>query len=122
MGAGGDNGGSFITTGDDGGDAHLAELVTVKVYVPFSRPVMVVLVPVPVVIILPGFLERDHTPDAGRPFIITLPVFMSQPGWVIVPGTGAAGSVQGLTKVTLNEIVGPGIPTFDIFNPPTLPS
>jgi len=56
-----------------------------------SRAVRVVEVPVPLIVIPPGFLVRVHVPEAGSPFRITLPADRAQVGWVIVPMTGAAG-------------------------------
>jgi hypothetical protein len=52
---------------------------------------MVVLVPVPVVVILPGVLVRVHVPEEGKPFNTTLPVATLQEGCVIMPTTGAVG-------------------------------
>ena len=47
---------------------------------PAARPVIVVLVPEPVVVIPPGDLVRVHVPDEGRPLNGTLPVAMVQEG------------------------------------------
>lgn len=52
---------------------------------------MVVLVPVPVVVILPGVLVRVHVPVEGKPLNATLPVDKLQEGCVIVPTWGAVG-------------------------------
>jgi hypothetical protein len=42
--------------------------------VPWARPEMVELVPVPVVVIPPGFLVSVHVPVCGKPFKTTPPV------------------------------------------------
>ena len=52
---------------------------------------MVVLVPVPVVVIPPGYLRSVQVPDAGSPFRTTLPVGTAQLGAVIAPTSGADG-------------------------------
>ena len=52
---------------------------------------IVELVPVPVVVMLPGVLVNVQIPVAGKPFKITLPVATAQVGWVIVPTVGADG-------------------------------
>ena len=49
------------------------------------------LVPVPVVLIPPGYLCSVHVPDAGRPLSTTLPVATVQLGAVMVPTSGADG-------------------------------
>jgi hypothetical protein len=53
----------------------------------------VVLVPVPVVVIFPGILVSVHVPEDGKPLNVTPPVATLQVGCVIVPTTGAEGSV-----------------------------
>jgi len=60
---------------------------------------MVIPDPVPVVLILPGFLVSVHEPVEGSPFRVTLPVSVEQPGWTIVTATGAGG-VTGLALMT----------------------
>jgi hypothetical protein len=42
--------------------------------VPCASPEIVVLVPVPVVVIPPGFLVNVHVPVSGKPLNTTLPV------------------------------------------------
>jgi hypothetical protein len=69
-----------------GADVHVASLVTVKLYVPATNPVIVFVVPVPV--IAPGLMVQ--LPD-GRPFRITLPVELLQVVCVIAPTIGAGG-------------------------------
>jgi hypothetical protein len=78
-----------IITLADGADAHPA-WVTVNVYVPPVRLVMVVVVPDP---------ENDppdqvivHAPEEGRPLSPTLPKVLHV-GWVTVPIVGALGLV-----------------------------
>jgi len=64
---------ALITTLADADEVHPDALVTVKVYVPDITAETVVLVPVPEVVVPPGFLVKVHVPDAGRPFNTTLP-------------------------------------------------
>ena len=52
----------------------------------------VVLEPVPVVV-TPSFLVNVHVPDDGNPFNTTLPLANAQVGCVIVPTTGAGGTI-----------------------------
>jgi hypothetical protein len=70
VGVAGISGTAFITTLADAGEVHPKEFVTVKLYVPGARPVIVLVVPLPV--IPPGFIV--HVPAAGNPFNTTLPV------------------------------------------------
>jgi hypothetical protein len=67
------------------------------VYVPVARPVIVVLVPVPVVVAPPGVLVNVQVPVAGKPLITTLPVDTVQVGWETEPMTGAEGSGNTVT-------------------------
>lgn len=64
----------LITTFADDPDVQSFALVTVKLYVPALRPVMVVLVPVPVLVTEPGFRVNVHVPLEGRPYNTMLPV------------------------------------------------
>ncbi len=73
-GAVGADGTAFITTLPVCGDVHPAASVTVNVYVPGLRADTVVLVPVPVELIAPGFLVSVQVPDEGRPLNATIPV------------------------------------------------
>jgi hypothetical protein len=98
VGVGGTVGTGFTTTLADAGEIQPKEFVTVKLYVPGERPVIVVVVPLPV--IPPGFIV--HVPDEGNPFNTTLPVGIGQVGWVIAPTVGAVG--LGLT-VIVNVVV-----------------
>ena len=56
-------------------------------------------VPFPVVVDPPGFLVRVHVPVFGKPFNTTLPVPVSQVGWVIVPMIGTDGA-PGVASIT----------------------
>ena len=75
-----------MTTLPDAGDIHPAAFVTVYVYVPVAKGVMVNDVPVPA--IAPGLIVQL---PAGSPLSITLPVASAHVGCVIVPTTGAVG-------------------------------
>lgn len=90
-GAVGNCGCGLITTGPVSAEIHPDSLVTVKVYEPAASPLTVVLVPVPLVVILPGIRVRVHVPDEGRLFRTTLPVGFVQERCVIVPIDGVAG-------------------------------
>ena len=70
----------MISTLADVPEEHPEALVTEKVYVPVASPDIVVLVPVPAVVVLPGVLVNVHAPEAGNPFKTTLPVAMVQVG------------------------------------------
>ena len=83
-----------MTTFADAGDIHPAALVTVKLYVPVARPVIVVVAPVPA--IAPGFIVQL---PAGSPLSTTEPVAIVQVGWVMAPTTGAIG-VGGCALMT----------------------
>src|ERR1700688_4123447 len=83
-----------MTTLADAGEVHPAAFVTVKLYVPVARPVIVVVAPVP--LIAPGFIVQL---PAGSPLKSTLPVATTQVGWVIAPTTGAVG-VTGCALMT----------------------
>jgi hypothetical protein len=90
-GAVGIDGGEVITTVAADAEVHPTEFVTVKVNVPTAKPVIVVLVPVPVVVTPLGFLVSVQVPDAGSPVRFTLPVGTAQVGCVIVPTCGSPG-------------------------------
>lgn len=83
---------TLITTFADGSEVQLIAFVTVKLYVPEDSPDRVVLGPVPA--IAPGF--KIQLP-AGKPLSITLPVDTEQVGCVVVPTTGATGTVLIVT-------------------------
>lgn len=98
-GAMGTEAGRVITTFADASEIHPREFVTVKVYVPFGMPDIVVLMPVPVVVIPPGERVIVQVPVEGNPFNITLPVETKQVGCVVVPAIGAAGA-DGCVLIT----------------------
>jgi len=64
-----------------------------------GRPEMEVLVPVPDVVTVPGYLVKVQVPIDGKLLKITLPVERIQVGAVIVPTAGAVG-VEGCTGIT----------------------
>ena len=66
---------------------------------PGVRPVIVLLVPVPVM--PPGF--NVHVPVAGKPFNTLLPVGTSQVGCVIDPNIGADGVAGSALMIKLAE-------------------
>ena len=68
-------------------------------YDPVERPVIVVLVPVPVVDTVPGYLINVHVPVEGNPAKTTLPVANVHDGGVIVPTKGAEG-IEGWVFIT----------------------
>lgn len=69
IGAAGVIGCTLITTLADAAETHPAELVTVKLYVPVAKPVIVLLVPPPT--IAPGLIVQV---PVGKPLSTTLPV------------------------------------------------
>ena len=96
-----DFGCTFMITFADGLEVHPDVLVTVKVYVvPAGRPVIVFVVPVPVVVLLPGVLFKVQNPDEGRPLKTTLPVATLDVGCLIVPTMGAEG-IDGGVLITI---------------------
>jgi hypothetical protein len=90
-GAAGMAGGTGIITFNDGPDKQPSAVVTVKLKVPGMRPAIVVLVPVPVVLIVPGYRIIVQLPVAGNPVRTTLPVGNAHVRAVIVPTIGAGG-------------------------------
>ena len=80
----------IITLADDP-EIHPASFVTKKLYVPPSRPEMVVSVPDPVVSMTPGKRVRVQVPDEGKPDRATLPVVVEHDGGIIDPAWGAGG-------------------------------
>jgi hypothetical protein len=75
----------------DGNDVQPDSLVTVKLYVPDASPETVLLVPVPVFVMVPGYRVSVHVPVAGKPSSTTLPVDTVHVGGVIVPAEGIEG-------------------------------
>lgn len=87
-GNGGGDGCGFITAGFEAGEVP-SEVVTVNVQeTPAGRSETVMVVPLPVVISLPGLLVSVHSPE-GSPLRTTLPVGTLHVGWVIEPISGA---------------------------------
>ena len=70
LGEAGVPGGEIIITSVEGSEIQPASLVMLKLYVPGTRFVMVMVVPVP--FIAPGLIV--HVPVAGRPLNTMLPV------------------------------------------------
>src|SRR3954465_8990457 len=87
VGAAGGVGAALITTSALLADVQAAAFVTVKLYTPGARPLIVVVAPVPV--IAPGLIVQF---PAGRPLRSTEPVGVVQVGCVIAPTTGAVGA------------------------------
>jgi len=98
-GAEGVGGCAGITTLADNNETQPASLVTVKLYVPDGMAEIVVLVPFPVVVTVPGYLIRVHVPVAGKPLRTTLPVDKVHVEGVMVPTTGGVG-VAGCAGIT----------------------
>ena len=98
-GASGVGGCPGMTTFEEGTERHPSAVVTVKLYVPRVSPEIVVLVPVPVVVMVPGYLIRVHVPVDGSPVSTTLPVASMHEGGVIVPTVGACG-IPGWALIT----------------------
>ena len=94
VGAVGVAGCALMTTLAEATEVHPTELVTVKLYVPVTRPEIVVLVVEPA--IAPGLMVQL---PAGKPFSTTLPVAKAQVGCVMVPTVGAVG-VAGCALMT----------------------
>jgi hypothetical protein len=97
LGAAGVPGGEMIIISVEGRDIHPKSLVMLKLYVPGTRFVIVVLVPVP--LIPPGLIVQDPVP--GKPFNTTLPVGVPHAeGCVIAPAIGAVGAGGGALITT----------------------
>jgi hypothetical protein len=79
---------------------HPIELVTAKVYVPSGRFEMIIPVPDPVVVILPGARVNVHVPVEGNPDNVALPVDTVQVGCPIEVTTGAEGVDEGAVIIT----------------------
>lgn len=93
IGATGVAGCGFITILAEAAEVHPCD--TVNVYVPATKPEIVVLALLPV--IAPGLIVQL---PAGKPVNVTLPVAMEQVGCVIVPTIGADGIV-GCVLITI---------------------
>ena len=70
---------------------------------PAARPVIVVLVPEPVVVMFTGDLVSVQVPDEGSPLRGTLPVATVQDGWTIAPMTGTDGVSGWLFRIAAEE-------------------
>jgi hypothetical protein len=91
---------ALMTTLIEATDVQFAGLaVTVKLYVPGRRLLIVVLVVEPV--IEPGFIVQF---PEGNPLNTTLPVDEIQVGCVIVPTVGAAGVVLTVTDTAKRDV------------------
>ena len=101
LGVAGVPGGEIITTAVEGREIQPASLVMLKLYVPGTKFVMVMVVPVP--LIAPGLIV--HVPVAGKPFSTTVPVGAEHAeGCVTVPTTGAVGAVGAAFITTSAEV------------------
>ena len=89
---------AVMTTFGEDGDPHPKALDTLYVYVPAARPVRVVLVPAPVVVLPPGVLVNIQVPE-GKLFNSTLPVANAHVGCIMFPTEGAMG-VDGCSLIT----------------------
>jgi hypothetical protein len=89
-----------ITTWADSAEMQPTEFVTVNVNTPPARPLIVLVIPLPVVVVPPGNRVMTHVPEDGNPFSTTLPEGTANVGCVIVPTTGAegVGGCAGITK------------------------
>ena len=58
---------------------------------PVAKPEIVVVMPLPVVVTLPGVLVNVQVPDAGKLLRVTLPVVEVHEGCTMVPIAGAVG-------------------------------
>ena len=70
---------------------------------PCAKPEIVAVVPVPVVVILPGLRVNVHVPLDGKPFTVTLPVETLQVGCIVVLTEGAVGALGAALIMTLSE-------------------
>jgi hypothetical protein len=104
-------------------EVHPAAFVTVKVYVPpAGNPETVKVVPVPVLVMPPGFLVRVHVPDGGNPLNRTLPVDRAHVGCVIVPTVGLVAIEEALiTTKSDDPEVHPEIETVKVYVPAVSP-
>lgn len=88
-----------ITTFDVAADVHSAKVLTVKLYVPVFKFVMVVLALEPM--IAPGLIVQL---SSGRPLKTTLPVADTQVGCVMVPTMGTDGGIHTGVKVAVTVL------------------
>ena len=92
-----------MVTAPDMGDEHPAALVTINVHDPALRPLMVVVGPLPLIVIPPGYFVMVQFPGEGSPLSRTLPVEIRQVGCTGIPGCGAAGVAGCVLITTLDE-------------------
>jgi hypothetical protein len=92
-----------MVTATDSADTHPSEFVTVNVYTPPGRFVIVPLMPVPVVVNTTGNRVIVHVPVTGNPFKTTLPDGTNRVGWVIIPTEGVAGAAGWAGITTFAE-------------------
>ena len=55
-----------------------------------------------------------HAPDAGNPLKATLPVIVTQVGWVIVPTVGAEGTISAALTTALPEAADVQLPLLTV--------
>jgi hypothetical protein len=114
----------LITAFADTAELHPLTLVTAKLYVPAPSVEIVVLVPVPVEVMPPGYLVNVHSPVAGMFSRRMLPVASPQVGCVMVPMTGANG-VSGWGMMTTcsdaGEIHPAALATVNVYVPDVTP-
>jgi hypothetical protein len=124
IGAEGVTGCVLITTLEETTDVHPASFLTVKLYVPAGSEFTVVVVPVPVEVDPPGYRISVQSPVSGSPLSTTLPVDVTQFGWVITPTNGAAG-VSGCSLITTgseaSEVQPDAFLTVKVYVPATMP-
>jgi hypothetical protein len=90
-GADGEDGTVRITASADAVDMQPAELATVNLKVPEGRAETIVLIPLPVVVMLPGVLVNVQVPVEGSPLNWTLPLAAEHDVGVTDPTIGADG-------------------------------
>ncbi len=78
--------------------------------VPAAKPVKLVVVPVPVVVVAPGFVVKVQVPTAGNPDKAILPVATAHVACVIVPMIGADGVVGCTFKTAFAEATDVQVP------------
>lgn len=95
-----------------------AELVTVNVYVPAARPLIVVDAELPDVVTPPGLRVSVQVPD-GKPFNTTEPVASEQDGCVMLT-EGAAGVILGALVPLPATLVHPFTVVVTVYTPALL--
>ena len=79
--------------------------------VPAVKPLSVVVVPVPVVVVDPGLVVKVHVPTAGNPDKAILPVATAHVTCVMVPMIGAVGVVVPAFKTAFVDVVDEHVPS-----------